>query len=188
MPFPDYFFSCDYDSINDSQIKGKKQLSDLSEAVKFVSKKFEKLEKDRLEKEKLINVLKKKISFLNRKMKIWELGWTGMSNIQGRTVFYCTESKKIKKYKQPSSRSYKQKIRGVSESDIDRCHRIGREDQNNTKPRVVSIKFARYNDRRKVFLNKKKLKGIGVSIMEILTPLTMEKLNSSRQEIGFHNV
>lgn len=82
-------------STDDNQIKSKKQLSHLSKVVKFVSKKFDKLEKDRLEKEKLINVLMSEVSCFNKKMKVWELEWRSRSNVQEGTVFYCAKSRKI---------------------------------------------------------------------------------------------
>lgn len=49
----------------------------------------------------------------------------------------------------------------INESDIDRCHKIGKKNQSNTKPREVITKFAKYNDHRKAFLNKKKVKVLG---------------------------
>ena len=50
-------------STDDNEIKGEKQLTDLSKAVKFVFEKFDELEKDRLEKKnKLINDLKSEVS------------------------------------------------------------------------------------------------------------------------------
>ena len=39
-------------------IKGEKQLVDLAESVKFMTSKFDELEKDQKEKEKIINNLK----------------------------------------------------------------------------------------------------------------------------------
>lgn len=68
----------------------------------------------------------------------------------------------------------------INESDINKGHRICRKNQNNTKPRAVIIKFARYNNPRKVFLSKKKLKGSRLSITESVTSLRMTKLNSLR--------
>ena len=42
---------------NNNQIKGKKQLVDLSESIKFMSDKFDKFEKDRQEQKKVIEEL-----------------------------------------------------------------------------------------------------------------------------------
>ena len=46
-------------------IKGEKQLVDLAESVKFMASKFDELGKDRKEKEKIINNLKGKVSYLS---------------------------------------------------------------------------------------------------------------------------
>ena len=38
------------------------------------------------------------------------------------------------------------------------------------------MKFVRYNDRNRVFRNKKKLKGLKISLTESLTKVRMDKL------------
>ena len=50
-------------------IKGEKQLVDLAESVKFMTSKFDELEKDRKEKEKIINNLKDEVSYLSEKLR-----------------------------------------------------------------------------------------------------------------------
>ena len=52
-------------------IKDKKQLIDLAESVKFITSKFDELEKDRKEKEKIINNLKGEVSYLSE--KLWKM-------------------------------------------------------------------------------------------------------------------
>ena len=49
-------------------IKGEKQLIDLAESVQFITSKFDELEKDRKEKEKIINNLKGEVSYLSEKL------------------------------------------------------------------------------------------------------------------------
>ena len=44
--------------MKEGQIKGKKQLAKLTEAIDFISNKFDEYEKDRKEKEERINTLK----------------------------------------------------------------------------------------------------------------------------------
>ena len=41
-------------------------------------------------------------------------------------------------------------------ADLDRTHRIGKKSDSSSKPRPVTVKFARYNIREKVFKSKKK--------------------------------
>ena len=76
----------------------------------------------------------------------------------------------------------------INESNIGRCHRTGKKDQKNAKPRSVILKFARYNICRQLFSRKKKLNGLRVSITENLTPLRMAELTTAWQEFGFYNV
>ena len=49
-------------------IKGEKQLVDLAESVKFMTSKFDELENDRKEKEKMIDNLKGEVSYLSEKV------------------------------------------------------------------------------------------------------------------------
>ena len=49
-------------------VKGEKQLVDLPEFVKFITSKFDKLEKDQKEKEKIIHNLKGEVGYLSEKL------------------------------------------------------------------------------------------------------------------------
>ena len=53
------------------------------------------------------------------------------------------------------------------EEDLDRTHRIGKKSDGKSRP--IIIKFTRYNVRKKIYSNKKKLKGKNVMITESLT-------------------
>ena len=48
----------------------------------------------------------------------------------------------------------------LTEDDIERAHRVGKPKQNKKTPRLIIIKFVRYNCRRRIFLNKKNLKTL----------------------------
>ena len=74
----------------------------------------------------------------------------------------------------------------LSVNDIDRSHRI--EKLSPRKKRAIIVKFFRYNDQRKVFSNKKKIKNCGISITESLTAHQMEELNKACNEHGLKNV
>ena len=54
--------------------------------------------------------------------------------------------------------------------------------------RSIIIKFVRYNCRRSIFLNKKKIKNTGISITESLTAKRMEILSKAKERFGFTNV
>ena len=50
------------------------------------------------------------------------------------------------------------------------------------------MKFVQYNDRHKVYLNKKRLKDSRISITESLTAYRMGQLNKPRDEHCFRNM
>ena len=64
----------------------------------------------------------------------------------------------------------------LTQRDLDRTHRISKNDKKNNRPRPVIVKFIRYNDRKKIFSKKKQLKISRISIAESLTKLRMSKL------------
>ena len=53
-----------------SQIKGELQLKELSEAVEFITKKFDQYEAERKEKEKIINDLQGKVSEMTSELEV----------------------------------------------------------------------------------------------------------------------
>ena len=61
----------------------------------------------------------------------------------------------------------------INFEDLDRTHRTGK--VNNGKSRPIIVKFARYNVHKKIFHNKRKLKGKNASITESLTMLRVKK-------------
>lgn len=54
---------------NDKQSKGEKQLSDLTEFIKFMLERFNEFEKERKEKEKVIEDLQEKLYVLSNKVE-----------------------------------------------------------------------------------------------------------------------
>ena len=46
----------------------------------------------------------------------------------------------------------------LTEKELDRIHRIGNPKSGSKRPRPIIVKFACYNNKRKVFVNKKRLK------------------------------
>ena len=73
----------------------------------------------------------------------------------------------------------------INIEDLDRTHRIGK--VNNGKSRPIIVKFARYNVRKKVFHNKRKLEGKNMSITESLTKCT-SRLNEARDLYNLNNI
>ena len=75
----------------------------------------------------------------------------------------------------------------LTQRDLDRTHRIGKNDKRKNRPRPVIVKFIRYYDRKNIS-RKKPLKNSGISKTESLTKLGMSKLAKAREEYGFRNV
>ena len=63
----------------------------------------------------------------------------------------------------------------ISSADIDKTHRLGALPKQWGKVRTVTVKFVWYNDRRKIYTNKKLLKGTKVSIADSLTVQSVAK-------------
>ena len=69
------------------QIKGDKQLEGLKSSVEVMSDKFDEYEKDRKEKEKIINGLQNEVSSLNERIDLLEKNLTIVSGIPAETVY-----------------------------------------------------------------------------------------------------
>ena len=74
----------------------------------------------------------------------------------------------------------------LTEKELDRTHRTGNPKSGNKRQRPIIVKFIRYNIRRKVFVNKKRLKNTGIPITEKLTKHRMEFLKKPKNEFGFN--
>ena len=74
----------------------------------------------------------------------------------------------------------------ISLRDIDRTHRIGASGKGKNRPIIVN--FVRYMDRRRVFTNKKRLKGKNMSITKSLTKIKMSGLKKARKKFGYCSV
>ena len=70
--------------------------------------------------------------------------------------------------------------------DIDRSHRVGV--KRNDRPRPVIVKFVSYRKRSEVFVNKRKLKGTGVTVREDLTKSRYNVLQEAIKKHGYQNV
>ena len=76
----------------------------------------------------------------------------------------------------------------ITFSDLDRTHRIGQKKASSNKPRSAIIKFVSYNARKRLFSNKKGLKGAQVSITESLTVKRMGISKEAREKQQFCNM
>ena len=74
----------------------------------------------------------------------------------------------------------------IDVKDIDGTHQIGA--QTEKKRRPITVEFAKYSEKRKIFGSKKKLKSKNLSITESLTKLRIIRFRAARDEYGFRNV
>ena len=173
----------------ESQIKGAEQLSTLTGSIKFINERFDQYEEERKEKDKFIEELKKENSNLTEHVKDLEQKVDRQEQYSRRN---CLLIHGIKEEKDENTDDVVIKFiqDGLQEEinieDLDRTHRIGK--VNNGKSRPIIVKFARYNVRKKVFHNKRKLKGKNMSITESLTKIRVSKLNGARDFYNRNNV
>ena len=74
----------------------------------------------------------------------------------------------------------------ISPEDIERTHGIGV--PKSGKNRSIIVQFIRYNDRRQIFTDKKRLKEKDSSINESLKRIWRTELNKARNNFGFRSV
>ncbi|PSN37253.1 hypothetical protein C0J52_17952 [Blattella germanica] len=72
--------------------------------------------------------------------------------------------------------------------DIDRCHRVGRMLEGSSRSRAIIVKFVSYRQRNEVFKNKRKLKGLPITIREDLTRHRHKLLQECITRYGVTNV
>ena len=148
-------------SNNEKHIKGEKQLLDLTESINFMTKRFDNYEKDWAEKEKLIKDLREEVPSLKNEHEQLKPDFENQEQYYRRN---CLLVHSIPEEQEKSNDSIvlnainKHLEKEVTEDDIERTHRVGKPKQNKKTPRPIIIKFVRYNCRRRIFLNKKKLK------------------------------
>ena len=177
----------------ETQIKGASQLAGMKESVDLMSETFEKFKEELKRKDEVIKSLRGHVSKLQSEMNVVVEGLDRQEQYSRRN---CLLIHGINENKDEDTDDIVIKTLNsdlnldLSINDLDRTHRIGKSRVVNatTKSRPIIVKFARYIVRRKVFSNKKKLKGKNISITESLTKKRMEKLKEARDQHGFGNV
>ena len=122
-----------------SQIKGELQLNELSEAVEFITKKFDQYETERKEMEKIINDLQGKVSEMSNNLEVLKKSLDRQQQYSRRN---CALIQGMSEQKDEDTDEHGLKIireelgETVEKSDLDRTHRIGafKEDKNKCRP------------------------------------------------------
>ena len=176
--------------MKENQIKGEKQLTDLTERVNFLSEKFHEFEGDKMLKEEIINSLSGQVSVFHDDLKKMEaqVHQQAQYSRQNCLLFHGIKEEKGEDTDTIIINTVKEEMDiEILSNHLNWSHRIGNP-KTKKKERPITVKFVRCNLRHNIFKNKKLLKGKGVSITESLTKDRMAKLNEARETYGFRNV
>ena len=171
------------------QIKGDKQLAELAESVQHMSDRFDEFERECKEKEKIITDLIDEVDTLRNRVETLENECDSQEQYSRRNclLVHGLEENKDESTDDLVLSVFQEKMNiEFTDKDMDRSHRIGKAKPGKKRP--IIVKFVRYNDRKKVFSNKKRLKNSGISITESLTAFRMDVLSKAREKHGFKNV
>ena len=155
-----------------SQIKGEKQLSDLTDSFQLISDKFDEYKKDRKAKDKLIMKLQTQVTELTDKVSNLSVQVDEREQYSRRNSLLIHD---VKENQNEDTDTLSINIINehleldIQPSDIDRTDRIGNKNKTRKKVRAIIITFSRYNTRKNVFMNKRKFKGTNISATESLT-------------------
>ena len=149
------------EKIEDRQIKGECQLTDLAKGVEFITQKLDEYEKDRREKDAIIAALQNELNSASMNVEVLEKNMERQKQYSRRN---CILIHGLKEEKNESTddrvlKLFREELNeDVLLAYLDRTHRIGKKRESSSKPRPVIVKFARYNIREKVFKSKKNSK------------------------------
>ena len=144
-----------------SQIKGEKQLWDLTDSFQLISDKFDEYEKDRKAKNELIMKLQMQVKELTDKVSNLFVQVDEQEQYSRRNclLIHGVEENQNEDTDILSINIINEHLGlDIQPSDIDRTHRIGNKNITRKKGRAIIIKFIRYNTRKKVFMNIESLK------------------------------
>ena len=134
-----------------SQIKGVKQLSDLTDSVQLISDKFVKYEKDRKAKDELITKLQTQVTELTDKVVslLYKLTNKQYSRRNCLLIDGIKENRNEETDTLSISTINEHLGLDIQPSDIDRMHRIGDKNKARKTGRAIIIKFTMYNIKKK---------------------------------------
>ena len=158
------------DQNRQTQIKGEQSLADLSKSVKFITDKFDEYEKEREGKNEIIKKLNEKVSALTERSKVLEESIDQQEQYSHRN---CLLIHGVEENSNEDTDKLALNINNdleidLTETAIDRTHRIGDPKKKKKKVWPIIVKFDWYYYRKQVFSKKKHLKGKSISITESL--------------------
>ena len=150
----------------------------------FITKKPDKYVQERKEREEIINNLTENVAKLTQKVNVLSEAVEKQQQYSRRNCLLLhgiTEKKQQNPGLLRIKAINKHLDLDISDRDIDRTHRTGNPRNADEKPRPIISKLVRYNDRKRIFDSKKKLKGKRIAITESLTVMCMKKLIEARE-------
>ena len=146
-------------------IKGEKQLFDLAKFVKFMTSKFDEVEKDQKETEKIINNLKGEVSSPSEKLGKMEKSAQQQYSRRNCLLLHGIEETKDEDTDDIVLEVFNNDMDlNISKTALDRSHRIGNPKSKKTSRQSSLNLFDIIYDRRDLFMNKKCLNAKGKSI------------------------
>ena len=142
------------EKIKDGQIKDESQLNSLSEAMDFMTYKFEEYERERQERYKIIDTMKKAMVNMNEKIEKLERIVDRQEQYSRRNCLLLhgiAEGERENTDELVSETLNEKMYIDLTPSDLDGTHRIGQKKASSKKPRAVITKFVRYNTRNFFF-------------------------------------
>ena len=139
-----------------NQIKGENQLAEVKESLSFLSTKFDEYERERKEKDIVIKDLKKEVSSLNSEVQDLSKSLDRQAQYSRRNCLLLHGVKEDSKEDTDEvaiNIINKELELELNVKDLDRSHRIGRNNFGKKYARPIIVKFARYNNRREVYAN-----------------------------------
>ena len=151
-----------FNNTNELKEKGKSHLLELSDAVDFITKKFDKCEQERKDREEIINNLTENVAKLTQKVDDLSEAVEKQEQYSRRNclLLHGIPEKKQENTDELCIKAINEHLDlDINDRDIDRTHRTGNPRNTDEKPRPIIILLVRYNNRKKIFDSKKKLKG-----------------------------
>ena len=144
-----------YEKTNNIQIKRESQLNSLSVAMGFTINKFEEQERQRQEKDKIVDSMKSDMFNMNEKIEKLERIVDRQEQYSRHNCLLLhgiAESERENTDNLVLETSDKKMHIDLIPSDLDRTHHhTGQKKASNNKPRAVIIKFVSFNTRKRFF-------------------------------------
>ena len=166
-----------------ARIKGEEHLTSITTSLNFLSQKFDDLDKDLKPKDKKISELEKHLNSLEIENKTLSEMIDDQEQYSRRNclLLHGVDEEDVEDTDQKIIKVIAEEMDiQLVEEDLDRTHRIGKKSDGKSRP--IIIKFARYNVRKKIYSNKKKLKGKNVMITESLTTARVKLLKEAQSK------